>query len=366
MMTTFRCSNCHQPYPEEIVHRCPACGGTFEIAGDISYNNEKLEPNLPGIWKYRHSFGLPRDAPVLTLGEGNTPLVEVEHQGKDIFLKLEYTNPTGSFKDRLTAPEISSLAAHGVQTAVEDSSGNAGASFAAYTARAGIKGCVYVPSYASGPKRQQIAAYGAEVVAVQGPRSAAAQAVLQAIENEGVTYASHAYLPFGLPGLATIAYELVEQLGQAPGTVITPAGHGSLLMGVLLGFITLEKAQVVDQIPHMLGVQAQACAPLWQMAEGQIKAWDEAKEGKTLAEGVRVTSPACGDALMQLASRYPLQFIGIQEGEILPGRDHLAHLGFYVETTSAIVWPALLQASVDLPEPMVLVLTGSGLKSYHP
>lgn len=366
MMTGYRCSQCHQPYPHEIVHRCPACGGIFEIAGDISYHPEKIAPELPGIWKYRHSFGLPSSSPILSLGEGNTPLVEIQHRGQQIYLKLEYTNPTGSFKDRLTAPEISYLAAHDVQLAVEDSSGNAGASFAAYTARAGIHGRVYLPSYASGPKRQQIAAYGAEVVAVEGPRSAAAQAVLQAVENEGVCYASHAYLPFGLAGLATIAYELVEQLGQAPGTVITPAGHGSLLLGMLHGFIAMEKVKVIEHIPSMIGVQAQACAPLWQMAQGQIRDWGEAKEGQTLAEGVRVIKPAHGDSLMRLSAQFPLQFMGVTEDEIMPGRDHLAHLGFYVETTSAIVWPALMRAAVDLPQPIVLVLTGSGLKSYHP
>ena len=336
-MTTFQCSVCHQPIPDDIVHRCPACGGIFKIAGKIDFQPNKIEPELPGIWRYRHSFGLPANAPVLTLGEGNTPLVPVEYQGQPIYLKMESANPSGSFKDRLTAPEIAYLAANGVSTAVEDSSGNAGASFAAYIARAGMHGRVYVPAYAAGPKRQQIAAYGAEVVAVEGARSAASQAVLQAVRQEGIPYASHAYLPFGLPGIATIAYEMVQQLGQMPGTVMAPVGHGSLLLGLLQGFIAMQAADVISHIPHLIGVQAGTCAPIWQMATGEIKAWNEAYEGQTIAEGVRVAAPVHGDELVQLSRKYSLQFMAVNEEKILPGRDHLARLGFYVETTSAIV-----------------------------
>jgi threonine synthase len=364
-MARFQCRDCGQPYPTEIVHRCPTCGGIFEVADSIVYNQALIEPELPGIWKYRHSFGLPNYSPLITLGEGNTPLVVTHFQDNEIYLKLEYINPTGSFKDRLTAPEVSWLAAYQVIDAVEDSSGNAGASFAAYAARAGIHARVFVPAYASGPKREQIAAYGAEVIPVEGPRSAAAQAVLNAVA-EGAVYASHAYLPFGLPGLATISYEIVEQLGKIPGTIITPAGHGSLMLGMLLGFIALQNAGAIKQIPKIIGVQVAACAPIWQMANRKISDWDQADEGETLAEGVRVKTPVYGGKLVSLIDEYPIQFTVISEEEILPGRDQLAHLGFYVETTSAIVWPAMIRAVDQLQQPIVLVLTGSGLKSYHP
>ncbi len=116
------------------------------------------------------------------------------------------------------------------KSAVEDSSGNAGASFAAYAARGGIKARVFIPESASGPKRRQIETYGAELIPVSGPRSAAAEAVEREAQA-GEVYASHAYLPFGMAGIATIAYEIFEQLGRAPGTVIAPAGHASLVLG---------------------------------------------------------------------------------------------------------------------------------------
>ena len=126
----------------------------------------------PGIWRYRHTFtGLPADFPAVSLGEGSTPLLWAEAFGRQVAFKCEYLNPTGSFKDRGTTVITTFLKSRGVTAAVEDSSGNAGASFAAYAARAGIKAGIYVPAAASGPKRQQIEFYGAELHPIEGTRS---------------------------------------------------------------------------------------------------------------------------------------------------------------------------------------------------
>jgi threonine synthase len=364
-MTRFHCTSCGAPYPDKFAYRCPECDGVFGVAGQITYFQRQVAPNLPGIWRYQHTFGLPLNAPIISLGEGNTPLVNSRAFGREIYFKLEYMNPTGSFKDRLTAPEISYLIALRVEEAVEDSSGNAGASFAAYAARAGIKGRVFVPSYASGPKREQISAYGVELVSVPGPRSAAAEAVMAAVE-EGAAYASHAYLPFGAPGLATLAYEIFEQLGQIPGAVIAPVGHGSLLLGIAQGFIALQKAGLIEDIPVLVGVQAMACAPVWALATMGPSGSKMVAEGETVAEGVRVRNPVRGEALAELAVHYPIKFVAVDEESILPGRDLLARLGFYVEATSAVVWNGSEQVVADLPDPIAVILTGSGLKSYHP
>lgn len=111
-MTSFQCSNCHRPYPEHTVpFRCLHCGGVFALNGGIFYSADLIEEAQPGLWKYRHTFGLPESAPVISLGEGDTPLVEAQGFGKKLAFKLEYLNPTGSFKDRGTAPLISFLLA---------------------------------------------------------------------------------------------------------------------------------------------------------------------------------------------------------------------------------------------------------------
>jgi threonine synthase len=245
---------------------------------------------------------------------------------------------------------------------VEDSSGNAGASFAAYAAAAGIQARVYVPDSASGPKRVQIERYGAEVVRIMGPRSNAAQAALRAVD-QGAVYASHAYMPQVLTGYATLAFELYEQMGRAPGAVVMPAGQGNLLLGAARGFVALKSAGLIERVPQMVGVQAMACAPLWALFRYGAAGLGWVAEGETLAEGVRVRFPMRGDAVMQMIAEQNGLLLAVDEADILPGRDQLARLGFYVEPTSAIVWNAIQQVAAELPDPVAVVLTGSGLKA---
>lgn len=357
-----RCSNCGKPYPNEgLPYRCPRCGGAFDLSGVLPYEPNHVEPDLPGIWLYRHTFGLPQNAPVVSLGEGNTPLVWAEAMGKRVGFKSEHLNPTGSFKDRGSAVLVSMLLARGVDDAVEDSSGNAGSSLAAYAAHAGLDARIYIPDSASGPKRVQIEAYGAEVVRIMGPRSNAAEAVVKAAEK-GDVYASHAWLPFLLPGYATSAYEIFAQTGAAPGTVIVPAGQGNFILGIARGFQALQHAGLIEQPPSLVAVQARACAPLWAVSRFGAAGLAWVGEGQTLAEGVRVNRPIRGDLVLRAVESSGGAFVAVDEEEILPGRDRLARLGFYVEPTSALVWSALEQIFEWAPEPIVAVLTGSGYK----
>jgi threonine synthase len=206
------CINCGRCYPENgVPHKCPKCGGLFDISS-LEFDLAQVEKSEPGIWRYRHTFcGLPAGCTPVSLGEGLTPLLWSEAFGRQIAFKCEYLNPTGSFKDRGTALIISFLKERGVLSAVEDSSGNAGASFAAYAAYAGMKAGVYIPASASGPKRQQIEFYGAELHPIEGSRSDVTSALESVVESSQTAYASHAYLPINLPGYATAAYEIVEQ-----------------------------------------------------------------------------------------------------------------------------------------------------------
>jgi threonine synthase len=210
--------------------------------------------------------------------------------------------------------------------------------------------------------------YGAQLVAVPGPRSNATEAVLGVLSEPGnqAVYASHAYLPFNLPGYATLAYELVAQLGIAPGSILLPAGQGGLLLGASLGFQAMKNAGVIAQIPWIVGVQARACAPLWALATYGASGLAWVVEAPTLAEGICVRHPVRGDAVLQAVSASGGRFLAVDEDELLPGRAALAHLGLYVEPTSAVVWGALAQVINTLPEPVVVVLTGSGFKYADP
>ena len=356
------CTKCGLGYPAEgVPYCCPSCGGIYDFRGPLSFDPQQVDRSQRGIWRYRHTFGLPPEAEPVSLGEGNTPLVWVNAFSRKVAFKCEFLNPSGSFKDRGSSVIATWLQSRGVTEAVEDSSGNAGASFAAYAARAGIKARIFVPESASGPKRRQIEAYGAELVPISGSRSDVAKAVKQAAD-EGATYASHAYLPFNLPGYATAAYEIFEQLGKMPGAVIVPAGQGGLLLGLVKGFEVLRITNNSIATPKMIGVQARACAPLWAMFTSGAEGLALVVENPTLAEGVRGRYPLRGDAVLEAVTLSRGAMVAVEEQEIMPAREALAKLGFYVEPTSAIVWPALSQMIKILPDPIVLILTGSGLK----
>lgn len=358
-----RCSNCNRPYPlKGAPYRCPICTAHFDIPRLPVFDLALVDEKQPGIWRYCRSFVLPEGAPVVSLGEGNTPLIWCEAFGRKIGFKLEFLNPTGSFKDRGTALLVSLLLARGVHQAVEDSSGNAGASFAAYAAASGMHASVYVPDYASGPKLAQIAAYGADVFQVKGTRTQTTEAALKTVKNE-VAYASHAFMPFGLPGYATLAYELYQQMGQAPGTIVSPVGQGGLLLGIGRGFTALQQAGLIESLPKIIGVQALACAPLWALFTYGPDGLSWASEGQTLAEGVRVRHPLRGDAVLQTVRQSGGLMLAVDEPDIPPAHQALAQMGLFVEPTSAIVWKALEQVREQLVDPVVVVLTGSGLKA---
>jgi threonine synthase len=362
-LLAISCDNCGRVYPlDKTPYKCLVCGGIFDISTPLPYSSANIDLSQPGIWRYRNTFGLPDGADPVSLGEGTTPLLWVEVKGRQVAVKCENLNPTGSFKDRGSSVIAGFLKSRGISEVVEDSSGNAGASIAAYSAQAGIKSRIFIPASASGPKRRQIETYGAELVPVHGSRSDVTEAVLTEA-NKGMVYASHAYLPFNLPGYATAAYEIFDQLGTAPSAIISPCGQGGLLLGLAKGFEAIRQSGNPIRLPKLIGVQARACSPLWVMSTAGMAAMGFVTESQTIAEGVKVKSPVRGDKIMRVVKASQGQFIAVDEEDILRGQDELARRGFYVEPTSAIVWNALEQVLDSLPDPVVVLLTGSGYKT---
>lgn len=357
----YLCTNCRRPQPLTFTGwKCPVCSGVLGLPAAVPFDPAQVDARAPGVWRYRHTFPLSAAVPPVSLGEGGTPLVPVTASGRTVFFKQEGLNPTGSFKDRGMAVLLAGLRASGVQEAIEDSSGNAGAAFAGYAARAGVRARVFVPANASGPKRRQIEAYGAEVVAVDGPRSQAAEAA-RAAAAAGAVYGSHIFNPLGLAGNATAAFEMWEQLGEAPEAVILPVGHGTLLLGLHRGFQALLAGGLIRRLPRLIAVQAMPCAPLWAVHQygGQGLGW--VTEGATVAEGIRVVHPVRGDAVLAAMRETDGAVLAVEEDAILPARAALARLGLYTEPTGAVVWAALEQAPAA--GPLVAILTGHGLKS---
>lgn len=370
MISGIECSSCHREYPQTgFPWCCESCGGVFDLPELASFDSARVVNGRPDLWKYRAWLPLEEQAEEVSLGEGETPLVRMEVSGRPVWGKAELLNPTGSFKDRATAVLVSVLKHRGVSEAVEDSSGNAGASFAAYCARAGIRARVYVPRSSSGLKRTQIAAYGAEIRETEGGRGAASEAALQEA-REGIAYGSHAYLPHGLGGIATMAFEIVFQLGSVPGLVVAPAGQGSLIAGLFLGFQSLRKGRVIRELPRLVAVQVVSCAPIWKAWHPSAPRRDPAPSDQGVAQGIRVPQPVRLGAVRRALEKSQGDVIAVEESEAVEGQRQWLRQGVFVETTSAVVYPAIGkilngQSRVrpeDIHGAMVAVLTGSGLK----
>jgi threonine synthase len=335
----------------------------LEIVEGPRFDPARVDVDNYTIWRYREALPLPDGAVPVTLGEGWTPLVDGEWNGHWVRFKAEGLNPTGSFKDRGAALLVSALKGAGVRQVVEDSSGNAGAALSAYAARAGVEATVYVPAHASPAKQAQIGVYGAQIVAVPGSRSDTAEAVLGALDR-GAVYASHAYSPFYAQGMKTMAYELWEQCaGSAPDSVLLPVGHGGLLLGLYVGFGELLSAGLIRRWPRLVGVQAQACAPLARAWERGASVVEPVAEGETIAGGVRIAAPPWGRQVLAAVRRTHGALVALSDQAALAARERLARRGLYVEPTSALPVAALDGLGESVGEMPVVVLTGSGFKS---
>lgn len=359
------CPDCGaQATLEPGVWRCQ-CGGAWETVLPDTFDPALIDTSENSVWRYTKLYDLDFDSPQIRMGAGWTPLLPLALEGRQVLVKPEYFAPTASFKDRGTELMINILLHQGVTHIAEDSSGNAGASVAAFAARAGMKAEIFVPAHASPAKQAQIAIYGAHVNPIPGPRINAKLAAIEAV-NKGVTFASHAYHPGFLLGQQSVAYELWEQLGRhAPDWYIVPVGQGVHLLGVWLGFKRLFTAGLVDRIPRMVGVQAELLAPLCRAYDSGLDVVPAVEpQGTSLAEGLAIAQPVRGRRLLQAVRESHGTCVTVLEDEIRTARETMAARGFYIEPTSAVVIAALKQiAKIAKPsDTIVLPLTGSGLK----
>jgi threonine synthase len=361
---TLICTACRrQEAADSKDWRC-SCGGAWQLraAADIA---PKRDPAGSGLWRWHISLPEIPKAARISLGEGETPLVAATLDGEDLLFKCDYCNPTGSWKDRGWAVAISHLKAVGVDHVYEDSSGNAGASIAAYGARAGMQVSVFVPDDSPGAKRLQIAAYGAQVVPVAGGRDAVAAACLAA-STDGF-YAGHAWNPWFLWGPRTLAWELLADLdGNLPDAVAVPVGQGGLLLGLAAGFAALHAAGQISTVPRLVAAQAAACAPVvigWDAGEAQLP---PVQVSPTLADAIRTPHPVRYAEILAALRATRGTAIAVSEEEISSAHRQLAHAGMLVEPTSAVAAAAALRyrrSHDGRGAQVAAVLTGSGLKT---
>lgn len=317
------------------------------------------------LWRYRRAMPL-EPGSVISLGEGCTPLVPRRINGARVFCKLEWFNPSGSFKDRGASVMLSLLRAQGITHVLEDSSGNGGAAIATYAAAGGMRATIFVPEATSPAKTVQSLAAGAEVRRIPGSRQDCAEAAER--EAERIFYASHNWHPFFLQGTKTLAYELWEDLGfDAPDAVIIPCGAGSNVLGCHIGFSELMRAGAISRMPRLFAVQPKNVAPIAAAFLAGSDAPVETEIRPTIAEGTAIAKPLRLREVLGALRESDGGAVTVSEQEIADALFDLARVGLYVEPTCASAAAAhrrlLESGAIGADSLTVLVLTGTGLKA---
>jgi threonine synthase len=300
------------------------------------------------LWRYRDRLPV---EPLVTMGEGDTPLVEApalsERTGCDVWMKLEGTNPTGSFKDRGMTVAVSAAAAEGAHAIVCASTGNTAASAAAYAARAGLRGAVIVPEgrIATG-KLAQALMHGARVVALKGSFDQALELVVQLADRHPVALVNSVN-DLRIEGQKTGAFEVCDELGEPPDVLCVPVGNAGNVTSWWKGF------QEEGVAPRLHGYQAEGAAPL---VRGEPVARPE-----TVASAIRIGNPARWEDAMNAFTASRGEVRAVSDEEILEAYGFLgSREGVFCEPASAAAVAGLLRYGAE--GRVVCVLTGHGLK----
>jgi threonine synthase len=308
--------------------------------------NAIKEHMAPLIERYRDRLPVSGSTPIVTLGEGSTPLLRARHAserlGAEIFVKLEGANPTGSFKDRGMTVAISKALEEGARTVVCASTGNTAASAAAYAARAGLVAVVLQPAGAvASAKTAQARAVGARVLEVRGSFDAGLEAARELAER-GTHVLVNSLNPHRIEGQKTAAFEIVEELDGPPDVLALPYGGGGNTCAYARGF-----------------AEAGAGTP-------RIVAGEAAARATTLASAIRITRPVHAEAAVEAIGASGGAVVTLADEEIIAAWRALAHEGLFCEPASAAGYAALDHIEIEPGSRIVCVLTGHGLKDTDP
>ena len=362
----YICSHCH--HEESVTTRrakC-ACGGLWRLDyHPPAFTADGIDRAEWSQFRYHRYMALNSDAwRAVSMGEGMTPVIRFDD---NVLLKMDYLMPTLSFKDRGAAVLVAHCKSIGVEKVVQDSSGNAGNSVAAYCARAGIACEIFVPEGTSSKKINMIEAHGAIANVVPGSRDHCADVCRAKVEAEGVYYANHVYNPFFYEGTKTYIYEVYEQLGRIPQHLIIPVGNGTLFFGVMQALEHLLASGVIAQMPTIIAVQSEYCDPLLRAAARHESEPAAITPQPTIAEGIAIGEPMRGATILAYAAKYGVRFIHAPEKDILHARATLAARGIYCEHTTAANYAAYLHycAQNGATPDCLITMCGAGLKSDH-
>jgi len=379
-----------------ITHlECPECGRRYDhrrlqtVCKDCNspllarYDLDKVRRTLSldeagrrqrGIWRWAELLPLLDAKHRTTLGEGDTPLVPAPRLGgaiglRNVSIKDESGNPTGSFKARGLAVAVSKAIELGVREFVIPTAGNAGGALAAYATRANVSAHVYMPSDAPPANQHEVRAFGAELVLVEGLISDAGKRAAQEAAKHGWFDVSTFKEPYRLEGKKTMGFELAEHFGgRLPDVILYPTGGGTGLVGMWKAFEEMEAMGWIGSArPRMVSVQAAGCAPVVRAIETGSQRIDPWQDAETAAAGLRVPSPYADRQILRAIHQSNGTAVAVSEAEIAEAQAEMASTeGLLAAPEGAASWAGLkrlaAQGWVGTEERVVLFNTGSGLK----
>ena len=379
-----RCEKCGRTYPmDRLVNTCPACGGLLDARYDLEAIKRAFDPEAilrrpPTVWRWKEFLPIADERHIVTLGEGGTPLHRCPRLAETVgvrecWVKDETQTPTGSLKDRTFTVAVSKAVELGVKRVVTFTSGNAGASLAAYAAKAGLQALILVNEWATDEKVAMIQVYGHPVVRLRWNSFTEVTDMMEAaIRDLGLYQFVNFLNPFRHEGGKTYAYEISLDLGwTVPDRLVQPIGTGGGVFGAWKGYKELLALGLIDRLPKMTGVQPEAAAPICAaFQKGERVAIRHGDPSRTIAQSIAGDS-AIQDGKRVLDALYDSGGYGetVSDEEMRAGMVLLGREGIFGEPAGGAVVAAArklaCQGVIDPGERIVLVVTGTGLKQPH-
>jgi len=373
----LECIGCGKEYsPEKVIYTCTICDDLLSVEyhyAQIPPNLEKQWKNRPiSVWKYRELLPITDEKKSVTMGEGGTNLHPCQKLAnilglKELYVKNEGENPTGSFKDRGMTVGVTKALELKMKRVACASTGNTSASLAAYAAKAGIKCTILIPSgkVAFGKLAQAIA-HGADVIQIRGNFDDALR-IIRELCNAHPVYLLNSVNPYRIEGQKTIAFEIRDQLGYVPDKVILPVGNAGNISAIWKGFTELHQLDMIDSLPQMIGIQAEGAAPIAKAVKTGIDIVEPWTKPETLATAIRIGAPVNWKKAVKAIRDSKGLAETVSDQEIIEAQKLLASReGIFVEPASAASIAGLkklvLSGKIETDEKVVCITTGHGLK----
>ncbi len=376
---SLRCRECGRTYDVAPIYTCKWCFGPLECAYNYDairavISRERIAAGPPSIWRYADLLPVDRN-PAVDLGAGFTPLVRADRLAAElglgeVWIKNDTTNPTNSFKDRVTSVALSKALEFGFKVAACASTGNLANAVAAHSAHAGLRSFVFVPANLEAGKIITTAVYGGNVIAIDGNYDDVNRLCAELAGMYPWAFVNVNVRTYYAEGSKTLAFETAEQLGwQVPDHVVVPVASGSLLTKIRKGFDELYEVGLLDEKPEVRvsGAQALGCSPVASAWEGGLDTIKPVKPD-TIAKSLAIGNPADGYFALDAVRQTNGGFAAVTDDEIVEGIRLLARTeGIFAETAGGVTIATLAQLAakgiVRADERVVAYITGHGLKT---